>query len=132
MWKNGFSPICAPHGLPHVIFSFFSDRMCWVECSFTYFMQEIMNFFIFYSIFFHYFCPFFRRNTFWPIYPHLMPPPPWTTPYQLWPSFVPPHSLSPANLSMTLWIKKIWIFEIFGKHFFLAIFGHFTPWRPPS
>ena len=67
--KMAFPPFCAPHGLPHVIFSFFSDRMCWVECSFTHFKREIGNFFIFFFIFFHYFCPFSEKPLFGPFTP---------------------------------------------------------------
>ena len=66
-------PFAHPHGLPHVIFSFFSDGISWVEYSFTYFKQEIGNMFMFFS-FFSLFLPIFRKNIFWPIYPHLMPP----------------------------------------------------------
>ena len=48
--------------------------MCWVECSFTHLKARNWKLFHFLIIFFHYFCPFFRKNTLWPIYPHLMPP----------------------------------------------------------
>ena len=51
-------PFTHPHWLPHVIFSLFSDRMCWVEYSLTHFKWEIGNFFIsfhFFLIIFAYF-----------------------------------------------------------------------------
>ena len=101
MWKNGFSPICAPHGLPHVIFSFFSDRMCWVECSFTYFMQEIMNFFIFYSIFFHYLCPFQKKY----FLAHL---PPFNAP--------PPHGPPPTSCGLVLYPHIPWAQPTYQWH----------------
>ena len=51
-------PFVHPHGLPHVIFSLFSDRMCWVEYSLTHFNWKIWifsRFFIsFYIIFAHF------------------------------------------------------------------------------
>ena len=36
--------------------------------------SEKLEIFSFLFIFFHYFCPFFRKNFFRPIYPHLTPP----------------------------------------------------------
>ena len=72
--KNYFLAYLPPFNAPHVIFSFFSDWMCWVAYSFTYFKWEIGNFFIFFSFFFSSFLLIFRNTTFWPIYPHLTPP----------------------------------------------------------
>ena len=64
--KNGFSPpFLHPQGLPHGFLSFFSDRMCWVEYSFTHFQQEIGNFFIFFlflSFKFNFFVLFQKNN----------------------------------------------------------------------
>ena len=99
-----FPPFAHPHGLPHGIFSFFSDRVCWVAYSFTHFKREIGNFFIFFHFFFIIFAHF-QKNHF---LAHLPPfnAPPWTTSHRLWPSFVPPLPLSPTNLSMTFYSLK--------------------------
>ena len=59
--KKHFLAYLPPFSAPLVIFSFFSDRMCWVEYSFTHFKREIGNFFIFKN-FFSLFLPIFQKN----------------------------------------------------------------------
>ena len=49
--KDYFLAHLPPFNAPHVFFPFFSDRMCWVEYSFTHFKREIWNHFIFCSFF---------------------------------------------------------------------------------
>ena len=49
--KTTFWPTYPHLTSPHVIFSFFSDRMCWVEYNFTHFKREIGNHFIFIHFF---------------------------------------------------------------------------------
>ena len=69
--KNWLFPrLCAPMGYPMAFFSFFFDRMCWVEYSFSPFKQEIWIFFIN----FHFFCPFSEKQLFGPFTPILHPP----------------------------------------------------------
>ena len=59
----------APHGLPFVIFSFFSYGMCWVEYSFIHFKRKIGNFFISIHFFFILFAHFSERPLFGPFTP---------------------------------------------------------------
>ena len=68
--KNFFRPIYPHLTPPHVIFHFFLTG-CVEWNIFLLISSEKLEIFTF---FFHYFCSFLRKTTFWPIYPHLTPP----------------------------------------------------------
>ena len=68
-----FPPFAHPMGYPMSFFHFFLiGCVGWNVVLLI--SSKKLGTFSFINHFFHYFCLFFRKNTLWPIYPHLMPP----------------------------------------------------------
>ena len=128
MWKHGFSPrLHIQWATPCHFFHFFLIGCVGWNINLLISSKKLGTFsFLILFIFVSLFLPIFQKKYF---LAHLPPfnAPPWTTPHQLWPSFVPPHLLSPTNLSMTLWIRNF--FE-FLKFFEKLSFGNFWPFNP--
>ena len=71
--KMAFPPFVHPMGYPMSFFHCFLIGCVGWNVVLLILSEKLGNFY-FSFIFFHYFSPFFRKNIFWPINPHLMPP----------------------------------------------------------
>ena len=122
-----FPPLVHPHGQPHGIFFIFSDRMCWVEYSFTPFKQKIGIF----LIFFKFFCPFSEKQLFGPFTPILHPPmdhPTLPVTFFRTPTFPEPNQ--PINDFEDQ--KNLIFFNFLGEIVFLPFLAIWGSGDPPS
>ena len=110
------------YGIPHDIFSFFSDIMWWLKYRGIAFKKEIGSFFIFSYHFLTIFASFSNIWLFGPFCPFCTPP--WATPHHQWPKFQFSCPLNLISPWVTLLLDIINDFQIFSWKW---PFSHFWP-----